>query len=318
MTCDHKWRPFADNAIARSRAELYSSIRLFMSDRHILEVDTPILSRHGISDPFIDSIRAEAPLAGLSPLYLHTSPEFCMKRLLASGIGDCYQIAHVFRDGEKGKRHTLEFVMLEWYRLRFDYHKLIDELGELLAFLGLDKPSKKTYSDIFKQTFDIDPVSIEIEQLRTLAKDAGWYNASDQRHSLLDFLFSHEVIKQIKKEKSLIIYDYPACMASLARLNKENPNVCERFELFIDGMEIANGFTELTDSDEQRQRFEKDLEERKDNKMHSPPIDNHLLDALKHGLPDCAGVALGLDRLLMVLTGKQTINEVNNFTLENN
>ncbi len=143
MTCDHKWRPFADNAIARSRAELYSSIRLFMSDRHILEVDTPILSRHGISDPFIDSIRAEAPLAGLSPLYLHTSPEFCMKRLLASGIGDCYQIAHVFRDGEKGKRHTLEFVMLEWYRLRFDYHKLIDELGELLAFLGLDKPSKK-------------------------------------------------------------------------------------------------------------------------------------------------------------------------------
>ena len=289
-----------------------------MAARDVLEVDTPILSRYGVTDPFIENIQAKTSLTQHKQLYLHTSPEFCMKRLLAAGVGDIYQICHVFRDDELGQRHMIEFSMLEWYRLGLDYQQLMDEVCLLLHELGLETPRRKRYADAFLETIKIDPLQASIESLQQLAIEAGWEAASDDRHELLDFIFSQLVIKKIKNAKSLIIYDYPACMAALARLSKTNPAVSERFEVFIDGMEIANGFSELTNAQEQRQRLLADKAYRQQRQMHCPSIDERFLAALEAGLPVCAGVAVGLDRLLMVLSGARHIAEVNCFTLENN
>ena len=318
MSKEYTWRPSADIEVIKLRAKLYADIRQFMQARNILEVDTPILSRYGISDTFIEQVRANSFLTDLPTLYLHTSPEYCMKRLIAAGIGDCFQISHVFRDGEQGKQHTLEFMMLEWYRLGFDYLQLMEEVSTLVEHIGVSKPEKITYQAIFELVLDVDPLTVETNILKELAQQCGWIKATDERHELLDYLFTHKVIDHIKNKHSLIVYDYPSCMASLSRINENNPNVCERFELFINGIEIANGFTELNDANEQRQRFLDEFEQRQQQGKHSAPIDQLLLDALESGLPDCAGVALGIDRLLMVMLNKMHINEVNHITLDNN
>ncbi len=304
--------------IIKRRSELYKTIREFMTARSIMEVETPILSSTGISDPFIDMITAHSRLPGLSALYLHTSPEFCMKRLLASGSGDIFQIARVFRDDEQGKQHTLEFAMLEWYRLEFDYLALINELIDLLNILGIPQPARITYAELFQQVIGVHPVDSDTATLRTIAMKAGWENAGHDRHQLLDFLFTHHINKEISTQKSLIIYDYPACMSALARLKSEDSGLCERFELFLDGMEIANGFSELTDAKEQRKRFELELETRQRQGKSVAPLDEFFLAALEAGLPDCAGVAVGLDRLLMVLLGVENIKDIQAFTLDNN
>ncbi|MEM7027594.1 MAG: EF-P lysine aminoacylase EpmA [Pseudomonadota bacterium] len=318
MKSKQTWRPVTDRVVTKQRANLFSQIRAFMQAREIIEVDTPVLSRYGISDPFIEQIRAELKQDHLSSLYLHTSPEYCMKRLLAAGIGDCYQIAHVFRDEEKGKQHTLEFAMLEWYRLGYNYLDLINEVEDLLLLLKLPKPERQSYQNIFETTVGIDPMTAKIGDMQTLCKESGWSTATTDRHDCLDFLFSHRIVDHLANDSCLIVYDYPACMASLAKLNEDNKNVCERFELFINGIEIANGFTELVNADEQRQRFIDELEKRKLQDKHIPPMDDLFLNALESGLPECAGVALGLDRLLMIMLNKTHINEVNYFTLDNN
>ncbi|MCG8379000.1 MAG: EF-P lysine aminoacylase GenX [Proteobacteria bacterium] len=309
------WRPNASINIIQKRAELYRQIRSFMQDREIIEVDTPILGNHTVTDPYIQSLAVNS---NDQHLYLHTSPEYCMKRLLAAGTGSIYQIAHVFRDDEQGKKHTMEFCMLEWYRINFDYYQLMDELIELMNFIGLDTPKKMTYAETFEQTLKIDPHIVNQEQLKKLASQYGWQTDSEDQHELLDFLFSAVVVKDKNLPQILIIYDYPECMAALATLKKKNPVVSERFELFINGMEIANGFNELIDPKEQMQRFEFDLGVRKEKGMHIPPIDHNFLAALESGLPRSAGIAVGLDRLLMILTGKDDINEINAFTIFNN
>ena len=287
-----------------------------MRERAILEVETPILSHSGVSDPYIQSMQTQS--RENIPLYLHTSPEFCMKRLLAADSGSIYQIARVFRDEEVGKRHTTEFSMLEWYHLDFDYHQLMAEVGDLLNVIGLAFPEKITYSDAFLQTIQVDPHIADNEKLRQIARNSGWETESDDRHELLDFVFSSVVLRQLNTEKPLIIHDYPACMAVLSTLKPTNPPISERFELFINGMEIANGFNELTDASEQHARFEQDLEKRRATGKETAPIDEYFLAALDEGLPKCAGVAIGLDRLLMVLTKREHIHEVNAFTLDNN
>lgn len=283
-----------------------------------MEVDTPILASAGVTDPFVDTVTASVSLPDLEDLYLHSSPEFCMKRLLAAGSGDIFQIAHVFRDGEQGRRHTIEFTMLEWYRLGMDYHKLMDEVTALLDSLGLEKPAMVTYAEIFEQIVKVNPLQAETAELLTLAHNAGWDGASHDRHELLDFLFSHLVNKEIQSEKSLMIHDYPACMSVLSKIKADNSEVCERFELFLNGMEVANGFTELCDATEQRERFLKDIDVRKQKQLPVAPLDEYFLAALEHGLPGCAGVAVGLDRLLMVLTGSDDIQDMHTFTLKNN
>ncbi|MCZ6804159.1 MAG: EF-P lysine aminoacylase EpmA [Proteobacteria bacterium] len=318
MAPGNSWQPTASIEIIKKRAMLLQQIRNFMRKRGIVEVDTPILSHYGCSDPYIQSMTTVNSPEKDTQLYLHTSPEYCMKRLLAAGSGPIYQLAHVFRDEESGKCHNIEFTMLEWYRTGFGYHQLMDELDELLSEIGLMKPDKMTYAQSFLQTVQIDPHTVETKQLQIHAGRYGWETDSEDHHALLDFIFSEVVIKKFDNNKPLIIYDYPECMAALATLKPETPRVSERFELFIDGMEIANGFNELINADEQFTRFESDLITRRNKKLPEPPIDNNFIAALKSGLPESAGIAVGIDRLLMVLSGKNDINKVCSFTLINN
>ena len=318
MTFENSWQPTASFDIIKQRATLLRNIRLFMERRQILEVDTPVLSHYANSDPYIQSLKTANVFEKDTSLYLHTSPEFCMKRLLAAGSGSIYQIAHVFRDEESGKKHHTEFTMLEWYRTGFDYYQLMDEVAELLLDIGLTKPDKMTYAEAFLKTVQIDPHTANIKQLQEISGQHGWGSDSDDHHALLDYIFSEAVIKKLDNSQPLIIYDYPEFMAALATIKPGIPRVAERFELFINGMEIANGFNELCDADEQRERFETEVNIRKDKGLSELPIDKHLLAALKFGLPESSGVALGLDRLLMVLSGKNDIKDVVAFTLDNN
>ena len=318
MKSDNSWQPTASLDLIKRRAVLLQQIRDFMNNRGITEVDTPILSHYGISDPYIQSMTTVEVSDKDTQLYLQTSPEYCMKRLLAAGSGPIYQIAHVFRDEESGRRHNTEFTMLEWYRVGFDYYQLMDEVGELLNGIGLETPDKMTYAQSFMQTVELDPHTVETKLLQKHAREHGWETDSEDRHALLDFVFSEVVLKKIIFNKPLIIYDYPACMSALATLKPGEPVVSERFELFIAGMEIANGFNELNNADEQLKRFEAELHTRRDRNLAEPPVDRNFLAALDSGLPECAGVAVGIDRLLMVLSGKDDISEVSTFTLGTN
>ncbi len=288
-----------------------------MQAREILEVDTPILSHYGITDPNIESLSLKSALSGPA-LYLHTSPEFCMKRLLAAGAGPIYQISHVFRDEECGRQHLPEFSLLEWYRPGFDYYQLMDETGDLLTALQLARPERLSYAAAFQKALGIDPHTATIAEMREISRASGWQDATDDRQELLDFIFSSRVITALQASTPLIIYDYPACMAALATLKAADPPVSERFELFINGLEIANGFNELRDAAEQQRRFQTDLARRRRRQKQSPPIDPRFLAALQSGLPKCAGIALGLERLIMAIGGHEDINEVCAFTLQNN
>jgi len=318
MTSYNSWQPVASLELIKKRAALLRQIRGFMESRDILEVDTPLLSHFAISEPYIQSMVTANALNKNTPLYLHTSPEYCMKRLLATGAGSIYQITHVFRDEESSKRHQSEFSMLEWYRENFDYYQLMDDLTNLLLDIGLTKPNKMTYAEAFIETIDIDPHTAELSQLQKIGGQYGWGSDSNEHHALLDYIFSEVVIKKLQSTEPLIIYDYPECMAALATLKEGSPRVAERFELFINDMEIANGFNELRDANEQQQRFDAELQIRKEKGLAALPIDPHFLAALASGLPKTAGIAVGIDRLLMVLTGKDNIKDVITFTLDNN
>jgi elongation factor P--(R)-beta-lysine ligase len=318
MSKDNSWQPSASLDIIRKRAALLWQIRDFMDRHDILEVDTPILSHAAVTDPYIQSLKTNTVLDKESSLYLHTSPEYCMKRLLAAGIESIYQIAHVFRDEEQGKRHHTEFTMLEWYRLGFDYNQLMDDVSSLLQDVGLTKPDKITYKNAFLDTVKIDPHTASINQLQEISSAHGWGQDSNDQHALLDFIFSEAVIQQLDNSEPLFIYDYPECMVALSTIKEGEPRVAERFELFINGMEIANGFNELCDAKEQKQRFLTELDSRKEKGLSEVPIDTNFLDALESGLPKCAGVAVGIDRLLMVLSEKNDINEIITFTLDKN
>lgn len=318
MTYDKTWGPIADLDIIKKRAALLWQIRDFMGRHDILEVDTPILSHSAVTDPYIQSLQTKHVFEKETLLYMHTSPEYCMKRLLAAESGSIYQIAHVFRDEETGKRHQTEFSMLEWYRVGFDYKELMDDVAELLTEVGLSKPAKMTYADAFLEIVNINPHTCELSLLQEISGQHGWGDDSEDRHALLDYIFSEVVMKDLNNEKALFIYDYPECMAALATIKGSRPRVAERFELFINGMEIANGFNELCDANEQKQRFEKELNDRKRKGLSAAPIDQNFISALKAGLPKSAGVALGIDRLLMALCGKDDIKDVMTFNLNNN
>jgi lysyl-tRNA synthetase class 2 len=302
-------------------------VRTFFAERGVLEVETPILSSAAATDPHLASLltRYTGPGAATGQaLHLHTSPEFPMKRLLAAGAGSIYQICKVFRDGESGRRHNPEFSMLEWYRLGFDHHRLMEEVAALVVYvLGTRLPSttaeKLCYRDAFMRYCDLDP---HVATVGDFAERAQRYGVSipagmpnDDLDPWRDLLLTHVIEAQLGRAGMTFLYDYPASQAALARVRGDDPALGERFELYIEGIEIANGFHELGNPEEQRHRFEEDLRRRRALGLPALPMDEHLLAALRHGLPECAGVALGVDRLMMLAAGAQSIDEVLAFPL---
>ena len=317
------WKPSASLTMLKIRARLLQRIRAFFQVREVLEVETPLLSSAAATDPHIESYVIKH-LQHDKPRYLHTSPEFAMKRLLAAGSGSIYQICKVFRQGEVGRQHNPEFTMLEWYRIGFDHQQLMTEVDSLLrelldGYLTLGDTQRLTYHDAFVQYAGLEPHSASIDQLQEKVKEQGIdVTGLDDSHkdSWLDLLMTHVVEPALPRDCPVFIYDYPASQAALARIRQDDPPVAERFELYIYGMELANGFHELADAQEQRQRFVADNQARTVTGLSSMPIDEHVLAALDAGLPACAGVALGVDRLVMLAAGAKSISEVLAFDTE--
>lgn len=311
------WQPSASPAAIRMRASLNARIRAFFAERGVLEVETPILSRAGNSDPNIESLatRLDGPIAGApGPRWLRTSPEFAIKRLLSAGIGDCYELGRVFRDGESGTRHAPEFTMLEWYRLCWDHRRLMHEVAELvttvLAEFGRSlRVQTLSYHDLFEQRFGFDPHRAEIATLRGPLADLRIDPEGLERSDWLDLLMSHRIQPDLPPDTLTLVHDFPAEQCALARLRPGDPPVAERFEAYLGPLELANGFHELADAKEQHARFLADQARRRSRKQPVPDLDTALLAALEHGLPACAGVALGVDRLLMALLETDDIGQ---------
>ncbi|MDD3517301.1 MAG: EF-P lysine aminoacylase EpmA [Chromatiales bacterium] len=306
------WRPGAERALLERRARMLIGIRAFFSERGVLEVETPILSAAGATDPQLASFRLDTPDG---PRWLHTSPEFPMKRLLAAGSGDIYQLCRVFRAGEAGVRHNPEFTLLEWYRQGFSVRQLMDELEALVQRLAaerLDGPTEHvSYRDAFLRHAGFDPLDADVTDCRAHATrlQLGFDGELD-RDGWLDLILSLAVAPRFPPDRLTFLYDYPASQAALARIRPDDPRVAVRFELFWGELELANGFHELADAAEQRHRFEVDNARRRSEGLSEVAIDERLLAALAHGLPDCSGVALGVDRLFQRISGKTSIGEV--------
>jgi len=311
------WRPTASLETLKLRADLLAKLRRFFAARGVMEVDTPALSRAAATDRHIHSFRVEDGLKG--HFYLHTSPEFPMKRLLASGSGDIWQLCKVFRSGEAGRMHNPEFSMLEWYRLGMDHHALMAEVAELITVLlpgRTQAPEYLSYRDAFLRHADIDPFSAsKAECIAALTRDGRQVPAESEldQDGWLDMVAGDMVYPALGKGGLTFIYDYPANQAALARIRPGEPPVAERFEAFIDGVELVNGFHELADAAEQRRRFTADRTYRAAHGLMDVPMDERLLSALEQGLPECAGVALGFDRLVMIAAGARSIDEVTAF-----
>jgi lysyl-tRNA synthetase class 2 len=311
------WQPSASLKALKQRAFIIKKVRDFFSERHVLEVETPLLCSTSVTDPFIESIPASYRKGGkIIQFYLQTSPEYAMKRLLAAGSGAIYQITKAFRQGEVGRYHNPEFSMLEWYRPGFDHHALMDEVDALLQYI-LDYPAadRMTYQALFEKHLNFNPHIASLENLSQCASHHGLSIATDirERDTWLMLLMSHCIEPKLGFEKPIFIYDFPASQAALARLQTGNPPVAARFEVYVKGMELANGFHELQDADEQQKRFKENNLKRETLGLPSMPIDEYLLAALRHGLPNCAGVALGMDRLIMLETELEHIQEIISF-----
>lgn len=299
----------ASPALLRERAALLARIREFFAERGVLEVETPALSSAGISDPAIEGVVAN--LHGRR-YWLHTSPEYAMKRLLAASVGDCYQICRVFRDSELGRWHQPEFTMLEWYRLNRDEVALMNEAEELIEFAAGESAlaglgSRLSYADAFERCLGIDPHG-ELSGLPGRLQSLG-IDVPDglDRDALLDLAFSEAVAARFEPGVLTFIHDYPASQAALAEIKPQAPPVAARFEAFAGGIELANGFRELTDAAEQRARFAGEIRTRRTRDQPVAPIDEAFLDALESGLPPCAGVAVGVDRLVALAAGLDNI-----------
>lgn len=302
---------------SRARANLYALIREFFAKRNVLEVETPILSRAGNTEPNIESFRtlfAGHVDAGPRDRWLRTSPEHAMKRLLADGIGDCYELGRVFRNGEAGRRHNPEFTMLEWYRVGFDHEKLAAETVDLvqcaLAIVGRSASvARLGYRELFLDGLGIDPFTTSVDALRAPLAASSITNDGLGRDDWLDLLITHCLQPAFPRDRITVVHDFPASQCSLARVRADDPPVAERFEVFLGPYELANGYHELRNAAEQRKRFENDNARRRLRGQCDKPIDEHLL-AVLDDLPDCAGVALGIERLLMCLMGTDAIADV--------
>ena len=347
---DDDWRPTAPLENLKRRAELVGAVRRFFAERGVLEVETPALGAATATDLHLASLATSlsaplascaatlsAPLAsdaatlsapaagGARRLYLQTSPELHMKRLLAAGSGPIWQLCKAFRDGEAGRRHNPEFTMLEWYRPGWDHHRLIGEVDELLratlpGIVGGGPREQLTYRDAFLTHAGIDPFAADAQTLRSraaeLGVDVGAGSASWSREEWLHLLLAAVVEPRLGRGRPTFLLDFPASEAALARVRDGDPPVAERFEAFVEGVELANGYHELADAREQARRFAADSDARRRDGLPAAPADARLLAALEHGLPDCAGVALGFDRLAMLALGVDSIDQVIAFPID--
>lgn len=321
------WQPVADIQQLRQRAQLLAAIRQFFAQRDVLEVDTPLLCRATGTDPNLDFFTSQFHSSPhQQTLFLQTSPEFAMKRLLAAGTGCIYQICKAFRNGEAGRYHNPEFTLLEWYRVGFTLRQLMDEVAELLLYLL--RPAmpqlpvlRFSYQQLFRERTGLDALAFDRQVYRDYALSQGHPEADglcgDEHAPWLDFLFSHCVQNRMPEEAICLLHDYPAIQSSLARLHPDDPRVTERFEVFINGMELGNGFFELLDADEQEARFDREIAYRRQHALAAVEKDQLFLQALQDGLPECSGVAIGLDRLLMAVSGCEAIQQVLAFPFSN-
>ena len=322
MTALTHWQPSADIKNLLKRAKIISEIRQFFTERGLIEVETPVLSEFGVTDLHLSTFNTEfiTPFGEQSKtLWLSTSPEYHMKRLLAAGSGPIFQISKVFRNEEAGNRHNPEFTMLEWSRPHFNMHRLINEVDDLLQQI-LDCPPAESlsYQFAFQEYVGLDPLSASRQELVEMARKHNFMAEEDEdRDTLLQFLFSEVVESQIGKEKPVAIYHFPSTQAALAQVSSEDQRVAERFEFYYKGLELANGFHELTDAREQRLRFEQDNRQREKHGLPTHSIDERFLAALEAGMPNSSGVALGVDRLIMVALGCEKISEVISFAIDN-
>lgn len=302
------------------RARLYALIRQFFTQRNVLEVETPILSAAGNTDPNIQSFSAHFTGhvdAGPRERWMRTSPEYPLKRLLASGVGDCYELGRVFRDGEAGGRHNPEFTMLEWYRVGWDHHRLMEETIALVeAALAMVGRRAEVWVEGYRQLFidelGLDPMHASIDALREPLSEFGVDPDGLTRDDWLDLLITHRLQPTFPSHRITVIHDYPASQCALAKVRPGDPPLAERFELYLGRYELANGYHELNDAAEQRRRFERDNAVRRERGQRDIPIDQRLLDVLD-AMPDCAGVAMGIERLLMCLVGTDAIADVLTF-----
>jgi len=306
------WSSTATLGTLELRARMLRAARDYFAATHTLEVETPTLSVAAVTDVHLASVAAQVSGA---TRYLHTSPEYAMKRLLASGCGDIYQIARVYRDGESGRYHNPEFTMLEWYRLGIDHHALMTDVEHLLAALlpahrSSERAERISYRDAVQLHAGVDalddPPSVLIAALNQAGVDVP-AGLEQHRDACLDLIMSTLVGPHLGRERVTFIHDYPASQAALARVHGR---VASRFETYLDGIELANGFHELADAKEQRSRFDADNAERRQRGLPPMPIDDRFLDALEHGMPACSGVALGFDRLVMCAMDAKHIDEV--------
>lgn len=313
-----EWRPTAGFAALGRRAQLLAQLRSLFAERGVLEVDTPLLASSPVTDPNIDAISAQAP-AGEGLMYLQTSPEFAMKRLLAAGSGSIYQICKAFRRGERGRRHNPEFTMLEWYRTDIDFSALMDEVVAVIELaLGDCLSQRHSYQAVFERYCDLNPHTATLAELEVCArKHMDISFNSDDRDVWLQLLMSSVVEPALPCDEVTLVFDFPASQAALAKIASDamGQPVARRFEAFCGGMELANGYDELRDSAELVKRIRDDHRRRAAAGQELPPIDRHLLMAMAE-LPECVGVAMGFDRLLMLACGAQRIDEVIAFPLE--
>jgi lysyl-tRNA synthetase class 2 len=300
------------------RARLYGLSREFFAVRGVLEVETPMLASGANTEPNIASFSTTFSGhvdAGARTRWLRTSSEFAQKRLLAAGVGDNYELGRVFRDGEAGARHNPEFTMLEWYRVGWDHLRLIDEVVELvMAALKLaDRTAtvqRFTYRDLFREVLHLDPFAASDAQLRVALGDVRVDAQGLSRDDWLDLVLTHRIQPNFPPNRITVVFDYPATQCALAKIRADDPPVAERFELYVGTQELANGYHELTDAAEQRARFQRDNARRRERGLAELPIDETFLAALETGMPNCAGVALGVERLLMAMTGSGDIRDV--------
>lgn len=315
-----QWKPTASVEQLRQRANLIAQIRHFFASREVLEVDTPAMSHATVTDVHLHTFQTEFVGPGYadgSKLYFMTSPEFHMKRLLAAGSGCIYQINKAFRNEENGRYHNPEFTMLEWYRVGFDHHQLMDEMDALLQLiLKCAQAGRMTYQQAFLTVLGVCPLEASMAELKAVAATLGLSDIAEpeqDRDTLLQLLFSIGVEAKIGQTVPAFVYDFPATQAALAKINRSDPRVADRFEVYFKGIELANGFHELDNPQEQLNRFEQDNAKRIEMGLKPQPIDYHLIAALESGLPECAGVALGIDRLIMLAIGCDHIDQVTAF-----
>lgn len=310
------WHPSASLPTLKARAAILANLRQFFAERNILEVETPLLSHSTVTDPYVSGIPVTHQH---DKLFLQTSPEYAMKRLLAANSGSIYQISKAFRYGDLGKLHNPEFTLLEWYRVGFDHHALMTEMDDLLQQILKTAPAERiTCAALYEKYLGIQVHSVTTTELFACVQENISLAADTPlaHNTCLELLFTHCIEPHIGKDRPVFLYDFPVPQAALAKIRDGEPPVASRFEVYFKGIELANGFHELQNAQEQRQRFKIDLAYRAEHELPEVPMAEEFLAALEHGLPDCAGVALGVDRLVMLALGFESLAEVISFSYE--